>query len=150
MFVAMEEYTIIRRLRDVFGTQCRMERFKITMVTLEKRLEKWKLVRHHVLEMIDHFKDMEWMGSPMSVDMAVDLILNSLDERFQDVVTNFEDKFGQVSFESLLTILEVAERKISAPETVEEILSVQETVNTGTQDVRRRKQSGKRMGKKVP
>ena len=123
-----------------------MERFKITMVTLEKRLEKWKLVRHHVLEMIDHFKDMEWMGSPMSVDMAVDLILNSLDERFQDVVTNFEDKFGRVSFESLLAILEVAESRFSTPETLEEILGVQETVNTGTEDVRRRKPSGKKNG----
>ena len=74
----MEAYDMIIHLKEMFQEQARHERFAVTKELNSCKMAPGSSVSTHVLKMKSYIDKLEKLGSPVTREMATDLIIGSL------------------------------------------------------------------------
>ena len=101
-----------------------------------------KNVSSHVLKMKSHIDHMEILGSPISSELATDLILNSLTKSYETFIMNYNMNSREKPISELHVMLKTAEKNIPNKPTY--VLLIREG---GTKKTKAKNFKGK--GKKV-
>ncbi|KAL4353007.1 hypothetical protein GQ457_06G011610 [Hibiscus cannabinus] len=73
---------MIKNLKELFEGQAHQERYENSKDLFRCRMMEGTLVGTHVLKMIRYIKTHEKLGFPLSVELATDVILQSLSHSF--------------------------------------------------------------------
>nr|XP_017239577.1 PREDICTED: uncharacterized protein LOC108212364 [Daucus carota subsp. sativus] len=87
--VDMDAYTINEHLQSMFASQTRQERFNTSKSLFNCKRAASEPVGPHVLKMIGYIEYLETLGFPISPETGIDLILNSLNNKFTQFVVNY-------------------------------------------------------------
>ena len=82
-------YDMFRQLRDMFQSQARTERYNTTKALSSCKMARGTPVSTHVLKIKGHLDHLERLGHPMPLQLATDMILNSLSDDYRQFVVNF-------------------------------------------------------------
>nr|XP_017225116.1 PREDICTED: uncharacterized protein LOC108201333 [Daucus carota subsp. sativus] len=85
----MDAYTINEHLQSMFASQTRQERFNTSQSLFNCKQGASELVGPHVLKMIGYLEYLETLGFPISPETGIDLIMNSLNNKFTQFVVNY-------------------------------------------------------------
>ena len=88
-YEALDAHTIITGLRNMFEDQARAERFNTSKSLFACRLAEGNPVSPHVIKMIGYTESLDKLGFPLSLELATDLILQSLPPSFEPFIMNF-------------------------------------------------------------
>ena len=80
---------MIRQLRDMFQVQARTERYDATKALSSCKMAKGTLVSTHVMKIKGYLDHLERLGHPVPLQLARDMILNSLMDDYKQFVVNF-------------------------------------------------------------
>ncbi|XP_056695011.1 uncharacterized protein [Spinacia oleracea] len=138
-FINSDAYQIISELKNMFQDQARIERFETQRLILETRLKKGEPVSPHVLKMIGLFENMRALDSDVSNEMAIDIILHSLHNGYDQFKFNYNMNSMKKSLTELHGMLKTAEKTLKQ-ENKHDMLMVRKGKNF--------KKSGKNKGKK--
>ena len=87
--VHMDAYTINEHLQSMFASQTRQERFNTSKSLFNCKQGASEPVGPHVLKMIGYLEYLETLGFPISPETGIDLIMNSLNNKFTQFVVNY-------------------------------------------------------------
>ncbi|KAJ9551914.1 hypothetical protein OSB04_015959 [Centaurea solstitialis] len=76
-------YDMIRQLRDMFQTQARTERYDATRALNTCKMAKGTSASAHVMKMKRLLDHLERLGHPVPLQLATDMILNSLSDDYK-------------------------------------------------------------------
>ncbi len=88
-YQTLDAHTIITRLCNMFEYQARAERFNTSKSLFACRLAEGNAVSPNVIKMIGYTESLEKLGFPLSKELAIDLILQSLPPSFKPFIMNF-------------------------------------------------------------
>ena len=101
----MDAYDMIVHLREMFQEQARHERFAVTKELNSCKMAPGSSVSTHVLKMKSYIDRLEKLGSPVTKEMATDLILGSLPPSYDQFVMNYNMQKMDVSIMELHEML---------------------------------------------
>ncbi|KAL8114349.1 hypothetical protein AgCh_021270 [Apium graveolens] len=87
--VHMDAYTINEHLQSMFASQTRQERFNTSKSLFNCKQGASEPVGPHVLKMIGYIEYLETLGFPIGPETGIDLIMNSLNNKFTQFVVNY-------------------------------------------------------------
>ena len=105
----MEAYEMIVHLKEMFQQQARQERFETTKALHSCKMAEGVSVSSYVLKMKSYLDHLEWLGFPMSQELATYLILNSLPDSYDQFVMNYNMNNMEKSVSELHVMLKTAE-----------------------------------------
>ncbi|XP_057771113.1 uncharacterized protein LOC130990903 [Salvia miltiorrhiza] len=79
---------IMVNLEELFGETDRSVRFKIMTKLMASRMTEGSPVHEHVLEMINHFNELEMLGGGIEDDIKVDMVLHTLPKSYENFRLN--------------------------------------------------------------
>ena len=85
----MEAYELGEHLKEAFQQQVRQERFETTRALHSCKMAEGASVSTHVLKMKGYIDHLDRLGFPLSLELATDLILNSLPDSYDQFVMNY-------------------------------------------------------------
>lgn len=136
-------YDMIRQLRDMFQEQARTERYDATRALNTCKMAKGTSVSVHVMKMKGHMDHLERLGHPVPLQLATDMILNSLSDDYKPFIVNYNMNNMEKSIAELHSMLKTAELNIGTKS--KDVLMVD---NGGGK--KRKRRSGKGKGKTEP
>jgi hypothetical protein len=86
----VDAYTMIEGLRGMFQNQDRTERYNISKSLFACKLAKGSSVSPHVIKMIGYIEILDRLGSELHLDLATDVILQSLPASYEPFILNFQ------------------------------------------------------------
>ncbi|KAJ9543862.1 hypothetical protein OSB04_023569 [Centaurea solstitialis] len=107
-------YDMIRQLRDMFQTQVCIERYNATRALNACKMAKGTSVSAHVMKMKRHIDHLERFGHPVPLQLATDMILNSLSEDYKQFVINYNMNNMDKTIAELHSMLKTAELSMGA------------------------------------
>ena len=122
-------YEIAQRLKELYEIQGRQERFDTSKALFSSKMTKKGKVGPHVINMIGYVERLEKMGYPLGKQLATDLILQSLPDKFSHFVMNYYMNEIDKPLGSLLNMLRTAE--LNMKEQPEQVLVVQNVKGKG-------------------
>ena len=144
-------FDMIEHLKQMFGQQARTERFETVRALHACKMEETGNVSTHVLKMKSHLDQLERLGSPYPLDLATDLILNSLPKSYDTFIMNYNMNGWDKPISELHGMLKTAEKNI--PRKTPQVLMIREgqvkKKNQGKYS-KGKPQAGKGKGKKAP
>ena len=96
-----------RGLRDT-----RAERYNISSSLFACKLIEGSLVSPHVIKMIGYIESLERLSSPLNVDLAIEVILQSLPPSYKQFIMNFHMNSMEKTLSELHSMLKTAEESI--------------------------------------
>ena len=100
--VHMDAYTINEHLQSMFASQTRQERFNTSKSLFNCKQGASEPVGPHVLKMIGYIEYLETLGFPIGPETGIDLIMNSLNNKFTQFVVNYNmNEFDKIPTELL-------------------------------------------------
>ena len=111
-FVDMEAYAIMVNLKEMFQEQARHERFMTTKALTSCKMAPGTSVSAHVLKMKGYIDTLEKLDAPIRKELAVDLILGSLPEAYDQFIMNYNMHGMDKSLVELHGMLKNAEPNI--------------------------------------
>ncbi|XP_050920075.1 uncharacterized protein LOC127137682, partial [Lathyrus oleraceus] len=108
----MAAFDMIEHLKMLYQEQARHERFEVSKAFFQSKLAKGAPVSPHVLKMIGYVENLERLGFPLGKELATDLILQSLPNRFKQFVLNFNMNDMDKPLPELLGMLRTAEQNL--------------------------------------
>ena len=108
----MVAFDMIEHLKMLYQEQARHERFEVSKALFQGKLAEGAPVGPHVLKMIGYVENLERLGFPLEKELATDLILQSLPDRFSQFVLNFNMNDMDKSLPELLAMLRTAEQML--------------------------------------
>ncbi|KAK2382606.1 hypothetical protein QL285_070128 [Trifolium repens] len=142
-----DAFTMIGHLKMLYEEQARHERFEVSKTLFQCRLAEGSPVGPHVLKMIGYVENLERLGLALEQELAIDLILQSLPESFNQFVMNFIMNDMDKTLPQLSAMLRTAEKNMSKGKGKAILL-----VNSGkfkTKNKKPNKWMGKGKGKEV-
>ena len=113
----MDAFTMIGNLWQMFQKQARVERFRTLKALMSCKLARGSPVSPHVLKMKSYFEELTRLGLNIDQELAIDLILQSLPDTFDQFVINYNMNGLEKSIPELHGMLQTAEDNISKPTT---------------------------------
>ena len=110
----MEAYDMIFSLKEMFQQQVRQERYETTKALHSCKMAEGASVSAHVLKMKGYIEHHDRLGFPLSQELAIDLILNSLPDSYGQFVMNYNMNEMDKSISELHTMLKTAEQNIKS------------------------------------
>ena len=135
---------MIEHLKMLYQEQARHERFEVSKALFQSKLAEGAPVSPHVLKMIGYVENLERLGFPLGKELATDLILQSLPDRFCQFVLNFNMNDMDKSLPELLAMLRTVEQNLKTKGK-----SIMMIENGKRQNKRPTKQGDKGKGKEV-
>ena len=80
---------MIMGLRGMFENQARVDRFNTSKALFGSKLAENTPVSPHVFNMIGYIESLQRLGFPLDDDLAIDVILQSLPDRFEPFIMNY-------------------------------------------------------------
>ena len=145
----LEAYDMIAHLKQMFEKQARTERFETVRVLHGFKMEEGGNVSTHVLKMKSQLDHLERLGSPYPLDLATDLILNSLPKSYDTFIMNYNMNGWDKPISELHSMLKTAEKNI--PKKPSQVLMIREgqVKKTKGKNFKAKPQGGKGKGKNV-
>src|SRR6185312_7671691 len=84
-----EAHDMIVSLQDMFQTQARTERFKVSKAFVESKLAKGAVVGPHVIKMVGYTQRLEKLSFPLGQELTTDFILASLPPSYGNFISNY-------------------------------------------------------------
>ena len=112
MFINSDAFTIISELKNMFQDLARVERFETHRQILETKLKKGEPVSPHVLKMIGLIENMSRLDQQFSQEMAVDTILHSLHNGYDQFKPNYSMNSLDKTLTELHGMLKTAEKTL--------------------------------------
>jgi hypothetical protein len=110
----MAAFDMIGHLKMLYQEKARHERFEVSKVFFQGKLVEGALVGPHVLKMIKYVENFERLGFPLRKELATNLILQSLPDRFSQFVLNFNMNDIDKTLPELLAMLRTAEQNLKS------------------------------------
>ena len=111
-FEKMEAFDMMVHLKGMFQEQARQERFTTTKALNACKMTLGTSVSAHVLKMKGLIYQLDKLGAPISNELAIDMILGSLPESYDQFVMNYNVHHMEKSIAELLGMLKNVETNI--------------------------------------
>ena len=111
----MEPQDIIMHLREPYGQEARIERYRIAYALFACSMKEGTSVAQHAQKMYDYIERLQKLGYVMDNELYIDLILHSLSSTFSHFVINFNMHKMEVTLPELCNMLKTAQANL--PET---------------------------------
>ena len=120
--VDMEAFTMIARLKEMFQEQAHIERFATIKALLSCKMVVGNSVNPHVLKMKGYLDHLKKLGLPISQELAIYIIIQTLPDAYDGFVMNYNMNNMEKTNSELHGILKTAEHNIK---TTSNVLMVQ-------------------------
>ena len=117
-FEEMEAYEIIGQLKEMFQEQARLERYATTKAFNSCKMAAGSSVSAHILKMKSYLDHLEKLGSPISQELAIDTILQSLPDSYDQFIMNYNMHHMEKTIPELHGMLKTAEQNIKTTSSV--------------------------------
>ncbi|WP_446681802.1 hypothetical protein, partial [Chromobacterium violaceum] len=111
-FVNQEAYEIMVNLKNMFQVEARNERFVATKALTSCRMTPGTSASAHVLKMKGYLDTLERLEVQVPKELAIDMILGSLSDAFDEFVKNYKLQEMTESVMELYGMLRTAEESI--------------------------------------
>ncbi|XP_012442214.1 uncharacterized protein LOC105767253 [Gossypium raimondii] len=101
----MVAHDMIQHLNELYEGQARQERYKTSKALFQCKMVEGTPMETHVLKKISYIESLEKLGFPLSVELATDVILQSLSNSFRQFVLNFNMNEINKALPQLLSML---------------------------------------------
>jgi hypothetical protein len=85
----VDAYTIIQGLRGMFENQAMADRYNISKALFACKLIEGSSISLHVIKMMGYIETLTKLGCDIKVDLATDVILQSLPASYEPFIMNF-------------------------------------------------------------
>ncbi|XP_040964531.1 uncharacterized protein [Gossypium hirsutum] len=105
----MVAYDMIQHIMELYKGQARQERYETSKALFQCKMVEGTPVRNHILRMIGYIESLEKLGFPLGVELAINVILQSLPYSLSRFFLNFNMKEINKTLPQLLSMLRTAE-----------------------------------------
>ncbi|KAK8995295.1 hypothetical protein V6N11_069734 [Hibiscus sabdariffa] len=85
----MVAYEMIQNLKEIYEGQARQERYETSKALFQCKMSEGSPVGAHVIKMMGYIQTLEKLGFALNDELAVDVVLQSLSDSFNQFVLNF-------------------------------------------------------------
>ncbi|KAD6795333.1 hypothetical protein E3N88_06229 [Mikania micrantha] len=117
-------FDMITQLKEMFQEQARHERFETMKSLMGCQMQEGSSVSTHVLKMKSYIDQLERLGFPLSIELAGDMILNSLPKSFDHFILNYNMNGWEKSITELHKMLKTTE--VNIPSKTSPVLMINE------------------------
>ncbi|KAK8559155.1 hypothetical protein V6N12_042437 [Hibiscus sabdariffa] len=107
----MVAYEMIQNLKEIDEGQARQERYETSKALFQCKMSEGSSVGAHVIKMMGYIQTLEKLGFALNDELAIDVILQSLLDSFNQFVLNFNMNEINKSLPQLFGMLRTAETK---------------------------------------
>ncbi|KAK8619702.1 hypothetical protein V6N13_135984 [Hibiscus sabdariffa] len=104
----MVAYEMIQNLKEIYVEQARQERYETSKALFQCKMSEGSPVRAHVIKMMGYIQALEKLGFPLNIELAIDVVLQSLPDSFNQYVLNFNMNEINKTLPQLLGMLRTA------------------------------------------
>ncbi|KAK8685958.1 hypothetical protein V6N13_124986 [Hibiscus sabdariffa] len=105
----MVAYEMIQNLKEIYEGQARQERYETSKALFQCKMSEGSPVGAHVIKMMGYIQTLEKLGFALNDELAVDVVLQSLSDSFNQFVLNFNMNEINKTLPQLLGMLRTAE-----------------------------------------
>ncbi|KAK8540198.1 hypothetical protein V6N12_046489 [Hibiscus sabdariffa] len=105
----MVAYEMTQNLKDIYEGQARQERYETSKALFQCKMSEGSPVGAHVIKMMGYIQTLEKLGFPLNDELAIDVVLQSLSDSFNQFVLNFNMNEINKTLPQLLGMLRTAE-----------------------------------------
>ncbi|KAK8696648.1 hypothetical protein V6N13_001780 [Hibiscus sabdariffa] len=105
----MVAYEMIQNLKEIYEGQVRQERYETSKALFQCKMSEGSPVGAHVIKMMGYIQTLEKLGFALNDQLAVDVVLQSLPDSFNQFVLNFNMNEINKTLLQLLGMLRTAE-----------------------------------------
>ncbi|KAK8694611.1 hypothetical protein V6N13_072158 [Hibiscus sabdariffa] len=105
----MVAYEMIRNLKEIYEGQARQERYETFKALFQCKISEGSPVGAHVIKMIGYIQTLEKMGFALNDELAIDVVLQSFPDSFNQFVLNFNMNEINKTLPQLLGMLRIPE-----------------------------------------
>ncbi|KAK8547495.1 hypothetical protein V6N12_031632 [Hibiscus sabdariffa] len=105
----MVAYEVIQNLKEIYEEQARQERYETSKALFQCKMSEGSPVGAHVIKMMGYIQALEKLGFPLNIELAFDVVLQSLADSFNQFVLNFNMNEINKTLPQLLGMLRTAE-----------------------------------------
>ena len=116
---AMDAYSIVHHLRELYNEHVRTERFKVSEVLFGFKMEEGTSPVYHALKMYEYIERLNQLCYLTDFELSVDLILTSLPYSFAHFVLDYRINNIMSTIPNLINLLKIAEEKFAKRKTKE-------------------------------
>ncbi len=117
-------YDMIIHLKEMFQQQARTERFDTVRALHGCKMEEGGNVGAHVHKMKNHFEHLERLGSKYPLELATNMILDSLPKSYDSFIMNYNMNDWERTIPQLYKMLTTAEKNL--PKKPSQVLMIRE------------------------
>ncbi|GAA0170856.1 hypothetical protein LIER_25029 [Lithospermum erythrorhizon] len=122
----VKAYDMYQKLDELFQKEARNERYDIVCALTDSLLGNGQAASPHVIKIIGLVERLNVLGSGVSKELVVDLILKSLPEKFSQFVMNFSMHKFELSLNELHKMITNTETNLGKTKTpISSVLVVQ-------------------------
>ncbi|KAK8632173.1 hypothetical protein V6N13_028950 [Hibiscus sabdariffa] len=104
----MVAYEMIQNLKEIYEEQARQERYETSKALFQCKMSEGSLVGAHVIKMMGYIQALGKLGFPLNIELAIDVVLQSLSDSFNQFVLNFNMNEINKTLPQLLGMLRTA------------------------------------------
>ncbi|KAK8686028.1 hypothetical protein V6N13_125056 [Hibiscus sabdariffa] len=108
----MVAYEMIQNLKEIYEGQARQERYETSKALFQCKMSERSPVGAHVIKMMGYIQTLEKLGFPLNDELAVDVVLQSLLDSFNQFVLNFNMNEINKTLPQLLSMLQTTENNM--------------------------------------
>ncbi|KAK9025004.1 hypothetical protein V6N11_064905 [Hibiscus sabdariffa] len=105
----MVAYEMIQNLKEIYEGQARQERYETSKALFQCKMSEGSPVGAHVIKIMGYIQMLEKLGFALNDELAIDVILQSLSDSFNQFVLNFNMNEINKTLPQLLGMLRTAE-----------------------------------------
>ncbi|KAK8670847.1 hypothetical protein V6N13_037461 [Hibiscus sabdariffa] len=105
----MNVYNMIENLKQIYEGQARQERYETFKALFHCKMSEGSPARAHAIKMMGYIQTLEKLGFPLKDELATDVIMQSLPDRFKPFVLDFNMNEIDKTLPQLLGMLRTAE-----------------------------------------
>ncbi|KAL4304477.1 hypothetical protein GQ457_10G009610 [Hibiscus cannabinus] len=103
---------MIQNLKEIYEGQARQERYESSKALFQCKMSEGSPVGAHVIRMMGYIQELEKLGFPLNDELAIDVLLQSLTDSFNQFVLNFSMNEINKTLPQLVSMLRTAESNI--------------------------------------
>ncbi|KAK8988373.1 hypothetical protein V6N11_061131 [Hibiscus sabdariffa] len=100
---------MIQNLKEIYEGQARQERYETSKALFQCKMSEGSPVGAHVIKMMGYIQTLEKLGFALNDELAIDVVLQSLPDSFNQFVLNFNMNEINKTLPQLLGMLRTAE-----------------------------------------
>ncbi|KAK9018223.1 hypothetical protein V6N11_001202 [Hibiscus sabdariffa] len=85
----MVAYEMIQNLKEIYEGQALQEMYETSKALFQYKMSEGSPVGAHVIKMMGYIQALEKLGFPLNIELAFDVVLQSLPDSFNQFVLNF-------------------------------------------------------------